>query len=218
MLARPSHADHHITMYASGDTNMVSQDSLGNIAGHASDVFACAMQKLGNTFETRRAPISRSHIVLNQKTHTVWFPASMDGSKERLDRLVGPIGEVEILWLTMKGYPVETNSAEFRDKARVTAYSGSSMERWLIQEKYNFVKGSADRNRVFNMIMSNQVDAILAIDFRSTLPKDMQKLAYERLKATPYRSVPVGFRVSPYLAQSLPNFITDFRNVLDSCL
>lgn len=216
-LAPQAQADHHMTLYASGDSDMVYEDDLGKITGYATDVFACSMKKLGHTFETRRAPITRSHIVLNQKTHTLWFPASIDGSKERLERLVGPIGTIDIIWLTKKDYNIEVGSPEFQKHARVTAYTGSSMERWLIKEDYNFIKGSADRNRVFNMIMSDQVDAVLAVDFRNTLPKEMQRLAREKLKATPYRSVPVGFRVSAYLAQSLPNFTSNFRRVLDSC-
>ena len=211
-------ADGPVTMFASGDTMMVAQDGHGSLTGFAVDVFRCAMTNMNREHLVRSAPISRSAIIMAQPNNTVWFPTAMEGSEERRTRLVGPIGNLNVVWLTKKDYDIAPDSAEFKEKARTTAYSSSAMARWLEQENYNYVKGSADRNRVLSMIMADQVDAILSIDFRDSLPKDMQALAHEKLKATLYKAIPVGYQASPHLAANNPNFVNNFKKTLGDCL
>lgn len=206
-----------LTVYTHGDSRFAQLQRDGSVTGSAPTVLSCAMPQLGIPYEIKVLPLSRARSIIETYENAMWFPSSHTGDQPRRQRLVGPIDEVTILWYQLKTHPDDPNSEDFRRDAIVTAYTGSALENELRDMGFTIVAGSADHNRLIYMIMSGEVDALLAIDFRDVLPDDMRRLVEERMRVTERRKIPVSFQASTSLAAARPAFIKDMRAAVRTC-
>jgi hypothetical protein len=206
-----------VTVFTHGDSRFAQLNADGSITGSAVNVLACAMPRLGLSYELAILPLSRATYVVDMLEDAIWFPASHTGDSERMNRIVGPIDDETVLWYQLASNTADPNTEAFRRSARVTMYTGSALEQELRDNGFNVFDGSADHNRLIYMLMSDEIDALLAIDFRRALTPETFLLVEKRLRTTPLRSAPVSFQSSVALAKKHPDFITEFRKTALDC-
>ncbi len=206
-----------IHFFTHGDTRFAQFDKDRNVTGKIADLLACAAGPLGINFEFQFAPLSRATKMLNTNDHMVWFPSGPNDSPEQQRRMVGPLGTVDILWYQLKSADLDVTSDEFMQKARVSAYKGSIFEDILRREGYNFVEGSADHNRIMYTLLTGEVDAVLAVDFRFKLPGETKQMMRNRVKTTLRSQVPVFLTLSRHLADEHPDLARDLMRELNVC-
>lgn len=210
-------APKHIRIFTHGDTRLAQFDENGTASGKAVDALRCAAPTLGIEYDFDFAPLSRSAALLDNQDNMVWFPSGPNTDPARQKRMIGPFGKVEILWYQMKSNPHPVTAKTFIKDARVTAYKGSLFEGMLKREGYNFIDGSADHNRLIYRLMSGDVDALLAVDFRFTLPDETKHLVDARVRTTVMNSFPVYMTMSRRLADEHPEFAEALRSALMAC-
>ena len=206
-----------ITLFTHGDTVLALREDDGSLNGYSISLFRCAFKILGRDFAIERAPLSRAASILTSVENAVWFPSAFAGDEDRLARSVGPAGQLRIFWYLLKHSKLDPTSESFRKTARVTAYKGSALERRLRAENYVFQTGSADRNRLVAMVLSGQVDALLAVDFRGRLSKETLMVMDDNIKISLFEKLPVAFQISHALHQNEPDFADKFRSATNIC-
>lgn len=212
------HADPmHLQVYTHGDTQFARFGDDGVVRGRAQDVLSCAADHANFTFNFDFAPLSRATAMLHNHEHMLWFPSGPSDDPERQRRMMGPLGQIDILWYQHKSHLVPVTSDTFMQQARVTAYKGSVFEDQLRRGRYNFIEGSADHNRLVYMLLSGNVDALLAVDFRFTLPEETRRLMEAHVQTTVERRVPVFITLSRHLANEHPAFSAHLRQTLEAC-
>lgn len=217
LFAAQGTAPDQITVFTHGDSRFAQLNEDGSITGSAPDVMACAMPRLGIKYQFSVLPLSRATYVVNTLENAMWFPSSHMGNADRMQRTVGPIDDVTVLWYQLNTNSMDPNSDAFRDTARVTAYTGSALENDLRDGGYTILPGSADHNRLIYMLMSGEIDGLLAIDFRDVLKPETRRLVEKRLRVTLRRKIPISFQASVSLAKEHPDFITKFREAALEC-
>lgn len=207
----------HITIYTHGDTLFAQLKPDGTITGPTPPLLDCAMAKMNMTYNFSIAPLSRANSIVATAENAIWFPSAHRGDEERMKQLVGPVFDASIFWYQLKTNTQDPNSEDFRTSGVVTAYQGSNFEKTLIEQGYNLVQGSADHNRLIYMVMSGEVDALQAIDFRAVLKPETRKLVKDRMRITLHRKIPLSFHVSAHTIENAPTFLQQFRNAINAC-
>lgn len=213
-------ADHHgdfdgVTIFMHGDTKHAKFNEGGSVSGVLVDIMDCATKDITTPFRYRHAPLSRAGTIIDTFDNAIWFPTGTDVSEDRKPRIVGPIASEGILWYHRADDMTDPNSAEFKKNARVTAYQGSRFADQLKTEGYTFIPGSADHQRLVYMLVSGQVDALLAVDFRSVLPSQTRSILETRLRTTPAGEIPLGMEASVSMVQNKPELLRTLQaNVL----
>jgi len=216
--AEDNSAAEEIRLFTHGDTPLLLPDVNGELHGPALDLFRCAMEGMERPFSATRAPLSRAGHIISDLNNAIWFPSAYRGDEERMARSIGPAGSLDVYWYKNKTNALDPNGSAFKQSATVTTYKGSAMARQLRDEGYNFIEGSADRNRLVSMLLSGQVDAFAAVDFRDRLsPEIHQKLSDNAVISIKNR-IPSAFRISDKLFESEPSFTPNFRAAFDACL
>lgn len=206
-----------VTIFTHGDTILLKEQKDGSLTGPALDLFRCASNKVNYPFIIETAPLSRAGTILSDLDRAVWFPSSYGGNEDRLARSLGPAGHLAINWYLLKDNPKDPRHDSFRQLATVTTYKGSAMEAQLKNEGYAFIEGSADRNRLIYMVLSGQVDALVAIDFRGMLSADTRRKVQDNIRTIPKDSVPVAFQVSIPFHKNDPSFTKSMKKAFDNC-
>ncbi len=210
-------APKHLRIFTHGDTRLAQFDKDGTASGKAVDALRCAAPTLDIKYDFDFAPLSRSAALLDSQDHMVWFPSGPSDDPERQKRMIGPFGKIDILWYQMNSSPHQVTTETFIQDARVTAYKGSMFEGILKRDGYKFIDGSADHNRLIYRLMSGEVDALLAVDFRFTLPEETKQLIDARVRTTVMNSFPVYMTMSRRLADEHPEFAEALRSALMAC-
>ncbi len=214
----PATADtQHVRLYTHGDTFPAQWSEDTGISGIAINIANCAFGSLGIKVDYELAPLSRAQELMKLQDNALWFPSVLAGEEERLNRLVGPVGNVDLMWYYLKSAPLKPEDDGFRDGAKVTAYTGSRTEVMLKDEGYTLVPGSADHMRLIHMVISGTADAVLAVDFRWKLPKATKALVARHMGASLYKSFPVAYQVSRPFAAREPDFIGRFQRAINAC-
>jgi len=208
----------HLKIFTHGDTSFAKFDTERNASGLAMDTLQCISENLGFSYEVVFAPLSRAGNIISNSDNAVWFPAGSTDDPKRKARMVGPIGDVKFLWYQSNANVRDVNTEDFKKNALVTAYKGSAFEAKLRSEGYRWMQGSADHNRLLSMLLSQQVDALLAVDFTFKLDPSMQRMVDNRLSISTYRNIPVYFELSEDIHNTDPALITAMREELDGCL
>lgn len=206
-----------IHFFTHGDTRFAQFDENRNVTGKIADLLACASGPTGLTFEFEFAPLSRATSMLNTQDHMMWFPSGPNDNPEQQRRMVGPLGVVDILWYQRKSDAMDVTSDAFMQQAKVSAYKGSIFEDILRRDGYNFVEGSADHNRIMYTLLTGEVDAVLAVDFRFKLPDETQQMMASRVQTTLRSQVPVFLTLSRHLANEHPALADDLMRELNTC-
>ncbi|MCK0068159.1 hypothetical protein [Kordiimonas laminariae] len=206
-----------VIFFTHGDTRMAQLQPDGTLKGPAYDLFTCSMEKMNQPFKVSIAPLSRANSLMTNHKNGVWFPSSMKTTDERDARMVGPAGDTNLYFFMLKDNPLKPGTRDFKRKARLTAYKGSAMERHLLKERYVYVEGSADVQRMISMLLSNRADALLAVDMRRVLPEETRKLVEENLRMELFRKMPIGFQIAKPTHLGHPGFTSAFRAALNSC-
>ena len=220
LFATPASADDTpttIQLFTHGDTHLARFDEDRNVSGKIADLLECAQQPLNLNFEFGFAPLSRATTMLDTQEHMIWFPSGPNDNPEQQRRMVGPLGTVDILWYQLRTAELEVGTDEFIKQATVTAYNGSIFENILRQEGHNFVQGSADHNRIMYALLTGEVDAVLAVDFRFRLNSETQRMMDSRVKTTLRSQVPVYLTLSRHLADAHPDLSNDLMRELNVC-
>ncbi|WP_262694352.1 hypothetical protein [Kordiimonas aquimaris] len=207
-----------ITIFSHGDTTFSRFDANSVAEGKVPETLACANTHLPFNYDFAFAPLSRAQAVVNKMKHTFWFPAGKSDDPERQARMIGPVGEVKFFWYQRKSDATDTQSISFKQKSLVTAYKGSTFEAKLRAEGYNWVQGSADHNRLLSMLLSRQVDAVLAVDFGFKLKGDTKRSFNKHVSTIEYKRLPVYIEASQHMAKYEPEFLAQFRARIMSCL
>jgi len=207
-----------ITLFTHGDTPLLLPTTDGTLYGPALDLFRCSMESLGRPFSVTKAPLSRAKQIISKIHNAVWFPSAHRGNAQRMARSVGPAGTLDVYWYKNKDNPLDPNSSAFKQTATVTTYKGSAMATQLRNEGYHFIEGSADRNRLVSMLLSGQVDAFAAVDFRDRLSSETLKKLAARSHVSIKNKIPAAFRVSDKLFEDDPDFTGKFRAAFNTCL
>lgn len=206
-----------INFFTHGDTQFAQFDEDKNVTGKIADMLACASGPLDVEFNFQFAPLSRATTMLNTQDHMLWFPSGPNDNPGQQRRMVGPLGTVDILWYQLKNAEMDVTSGEFMQQARVSAYKGSIFEDILQRDGYNFVPGSTDHNRIMYTLLTGEIDAVLAVDFRFKLPGETQQMMKNRVKTTLRSQVPVFLTLSRHLADEHPELARDLMRELNSC-
>lgn len=209
--------DAPIRLYTHGDTYPAQWSEEGGISGIAITVAACAVKNLGRSITFELAPLSRATELMDTQDNALWYPSVLAGDEERMARLVGPVSRVELMWYYLRSAKYKPGQDDFREQAKVTAYTGSRTEVMLRDEGYTLVPGSADHMRLVHLVASGSVDAVLAVDFRWKLPDATRALVAKHMDTALYKSFPVAYQVSRPLAAREPDFIEKFQSAVDSC-
>lgn len=213
-------ADNHgafdgVTIFMHGDTKHARFNEDGSVSGVLADIMTCATKGVETPFRFQHAPLSRAAAIIETFDNAIWFPTGTDVSEDRKPRVIGPIASEGILWYHRADATVDPNSPEFRKSARVTAYQGSRFADQLKAEGYNFIPGSADHQRLVYMLVSGQVDALLAVDFRSVLPSQTRTILETRLRTTSAGEIPLGMEASASMVEKQPELLKALQaNVL----
>ncbi|WP_262690071.1 hypothetical protein [Kordiimonas aestuarii] len=217
-IAAPSHADEGtILLYTHGDTYPAQWSEENGISGIAIDIATCAFSSLDMNVQFELAPLSRATELMAEHDNALWFPSVLAGEEERLNRLVGPVGSVDLMWYSLKSAPIKPGEDGFRENAKVTAYTGSRTESMLKAEGYTLAPGSADHMRLVHLVISGGVDAVLAVDFRWKLPKATKAIVAKHMDTRLYKAFPVAYQVSRPFAARDPGFIDRFQIAVDGC-
>ena len=206
-----------IRLYTHGDTYPAQWSEKGGISGIAIEVATCAFGHMGQPVSFELAPLSRATELMETQDNALWYPSILAGDEERMARLVGPVSQVELMWYYLKSAEHKPGDTDFREQARVTAYTGSRTEVMLKAEGYTLAPGSADHMRLVHMVASSTVDAVLAVDFRWKLPEATRRLVSKHMDTSLYKSFPVAYQVSRPLAAREPGFIATFQEAVDTC-
>ncbi len=207
----------HLVVYTHGDTQFARFKNDGMVVGKAPEILNCATRSLGIDYSFEFAPLSRARSLLETHENAVWFPSGPSKREADKKRLIGPMGEASFLWYQMKSSPFHIGTEDFRTKAKVTAYQGSRFEEILREEGHNFIPGSADHNRLIYMLMTGEVDAVLAIDFRFTLPEKTTRLMERRIRVTERSTLPIFFNLSLPMHEKDPGFTDALRVEMTRC-
>ncbi|WP_262694353.1 hypothetical protein [Kordiimonas aquimaris] len=208
----------HLKIYTHRDTFFAQFPENKPAQGIVPELMHCAANKMQFTYEFVIAPLSRSRNLINAQEHILWFPSTHQGDPERMRRLIGPVGDLNSYWYQLKSSTLDPHSEEFKTKARVTAYTKSTFAEELQESGYNWVSGSADYNRLIYMLMTNRVDAMLAVDFHRALNKDTQILFEKHTRRTLDKSVKVSIQVSRYMYKNEPQFVNILDSTIHTCL
>lgn len=208
----------HLRVFTHRDTPFAQFPDNAAAKGTVPELMQCASDRMGFTYEFVIAPLSRSPNIMGEQEHALWFPSRHQGDNERLERLIGPIGTLKSYWYQLRSSVLDPQSEEFKAQTQVTAYSKSIFESELRQNGYNWVPGSADYNRLIYMLMSGQVDALSAADFRRSLDQDTRDLFEKRTKRTLVESVPISIQVSRFLKSNAPVFVTRLSDTIHACM
>lgn len=206
-----------LIIFTHGDTKLAQFDKDGNALGGATDVLRCAGERANVKYKLVYAPLSRAGGIINTMQHAVWFPSGMSDDPERRARMIGPVGVVDFVWYQRKNNARDTFSEDFKNNALVTAYKGSAFEGKLRREGYRWTEGSADHNRLMSMVLSEQVDALLAVDFTFKLDNRMKRVLDESIEMTLYDSIPVYFQVSQFIVDNQPALLERLRSAVATC-
>lgn len=217
-LAYASEEPKIIHVYTHGDTRFARFDENKQVSGKVADLTKCVAEVIPLEFEFHFAPLSRATSLLDSQDHMMWFPSGPreEGDEERR-RMMGPLGTVDILWYQLKSSEFDVNTPNFLQEAKVSAYKGSIFEERLRREGYNYVQGSADHNRIMYTLISGEVDAVLAVDFRFKLSDETQHMIANRLKTTLENQVPVYLTLSRHMADEHPDLTNILMNQLSAC-
>lgn len=207
----------HLQVFTHRDTFFAQFPEEKAAKGIVPDLIGCAADAMGFTYEFVIAPLSRSQNIIAEKKHALWFPARHRGDKERMKRLIGPIGQLKSYWYQLKSNLLDPRSEEFKVRSQVTAYSKSSFENELREQGYNWVEGSADYKRLIYMLMSGQVDALSAADFHLSVDPDTWGVFEKRTRRTAVESVPISLQVSRYMRINEPQFVERLNNRIHAC-
>ena len=206
-----------ITLFTHGETVLMNNTASGKFEGPAMTLFTCAMDKMGRPFRIIQAPLSRARTILNEFDDAVWFPSAFRGDTERLSRTAGPAGALGIYWYMLKSNAQDPESNAFKASAKVTAFKGSALVDRLHKDGYNFTEGSADKNRLVYLLLSKQIDALLAVDFRKQLTNDTRLKLASNIKMTLRESIPVSFQIAKPFAKKDPSFVEKMRAAIKGC-
>lgn len=206
-----------LVFFTHGDTKLAELQPNGTIKGAAYEIFTCAMEHLSQPFTVSIAPLSRANDIAAVHPNSVWYPSSMTNHKNRIARMVGPVHEEATYFFLKKNNPLQSSQPDFKEKARVTAYKGSALEKILLEERYIYVEGSANPQRLIYMLLSDKVDALLTVDMRNVLSPETQALIGKSIRIEPFKKIAAGFQVAKKLHERKPNFTSRFQAAVNSC-
>ncbi len=207
----------NISIYTHGDTQFARFGEDGKVTGPLQDLLQCAAEKFDLQYDFKFAPLSRATGLLDTLDHMAWFPSGPREDEERAQRLIGPLGEVKILWYQRKSSDLDISSPDFKANAVVSAYNGSVFEDILQNEGYNFVQGSADHNRLIYTLLAGDIDAFLAVDFRFKLDDNARNMLDNRVKTTIRTRIPIHIGLSKHLTTEHPELSKSFKTEVMNC-
>ena len=206
-----------VRVFTHGQNKFVALGSGGNFKGRGVDLLRCGMMALGQKFSIDQVAMVRKERMAQQGTMDAWLPSYVDGSDKRKSRIVYPIGQMGVYWYLRKNASWDPSSAEFKAKAKVAAFPGSSPERILRQEGYQYQHGTEDENTVILWLVEGRLDGFLGANFEYLLKPGASTLLNTRIKQIFYKKFDVGIEFTDQFVQKQPKFIGRFQKALTAC-
>ncbi|TIC80598.1 substrate-binding periplasmic protein [Crenobacter intestini] len=186
-------------------------------SGLALERVRCAFRRLGVPLEVRLTAWARSQAMVEHGQADGFFPASANAERDRWATLSATVAPQEWRWYLPAGSLLDPGSAEFRQHARVTAYHGSNMARWLQDNGYQLLADPPTHDELLGLLLRKRVDAVLG----SQLAMDVQVRAAgaeRRVRSVLLLSRPLGVYFGHrFLAGESPDFLQRFNTQLAAC-
>lgn len=186
------------------------------VTGMAVDVVECAMRRIGQRFEIQVLPWARAQRMVRQGEADAFFAASRNGERDSYAELSAVIAPQQWRWYLLAGNPADPLAPDFRLRAQVGGFVGSSMLDWLREQGFRTEAAPPTTEGLLKMLRAGRIDAILANNLV------MERLLREQGLDGQLRSVlqedrPLGVYFSKLFLAARPGFLDRFNAQLPAC-
>lgn len=151
-----------VYLVAKGQVPYVVIGPDGQITGTSVKPIQYSLDKMGVPYEIEIVPWLRAQAMVKDGLADGFFPGSQNQERNSYARQSAPLLEFEWVWYTRADSQIDPRKVAFKNNAVVTSYVGSNMCQWLKANNYNVASEPSDTSKLFKMLLSKRVDAILA--------------------------------------------------------
>jgi polar amino acid transport system substrate-binding protein len=188
----------------------------GRLDGVAVNIVRCALDAAQVPYEIGVWPWARVQLMVQHNDLDGFFAASYAEDREIYASLSEIIAPQQWRWYLLKESSLDPTSADFKQQARVSAYIGTNMLSWMLENGYNVQTAPARQEQLLEMLKHNRVDAVLANNLV------MDNILSETGQQDSVRSVlqqdkPLGVYFSKNYLQDHPDLLTRFNAQVAGC-
>lgn len=182
--------------------------------GKAVENLRCAFKDLPYTLNILVMPWKRAQLTVKMEQADGFFSASKNTERDKFATLSNTLISQNWTWYYKKDSNIKPNNPNFKAIAKVGAYSGSNMKKWLEDNKYNIAINSISTQDLLSALSVDRVNAILAND------KVINSLTTKpdiELQSQKHSSRPLGVYFSHRFLNDHPKFLEQFNLHLKRC-
>jgi ABC-type amino acid transport substrate-binding protein len=188
----------------------------GEADGLAVNVVRCALDAAQVPYEIGVWPWARVQLMVQHNDLDGFFAASFAKEREIYAVLSEIIAPQQWRWYLLKDSTLDPASPEFKAQARVSAYIGTNMLNWMLEQGYNVQTAPARQEQLLEMLKRDRIDAVLANNLV------MDKILRESGQQDAVRSVlqqdkPLGVYFSKVYLKDHPDLLERFNAQVPAC-
>lgn len=211
-------ATHDLFPYGSypddlAEKKMVSDASF---SGVAVDRVRCSFNKMNVKLKVLVVPWKRAQILAENGEVDGFFAGSQNSHRDSYAVMSDIIAEQKWQWYWLKSNHQNPNSDLFKRDARIGAFLGSNMMKWVKKQGFTLYSTPLTTEHLFLQLLSHRVDVIIANNLV------MKELIYkhnvlQKIESRVVKNKPLGVYFTNKAQKENPGLITRFNQALHLC-
>ncbi len=192
-----------------GDYPPYTYQENGQPKGIAYEAVSAIMAEMQQPFSVRMVPsFGRALVDIRQNTADGFFLATENAERNVLAEFSEPVLSVQWTWVWLRQRTdLEPGSAQFKQKAQVSAHANSNIHQWLTEHNYQVTPGTADIRGLLSLLQFNRVDAILLPELTINTVMQQQGVDATLYNFKPEVKLPFAIYVSKTYLKKHPQFM-----------
>ncbi len=184
--------------------------------GIAVDRIRCAFTEMKQPLRILVVPWQRAQSQAETGDVDGFFAGSQNAHRDSYARMTDIIAAQKWKWYWLKSNPQEVDSDVFKQSARIAAFQGSNMSRWLKSQGYPIYSSPRTSEQLLLQLKADRVDVVMANDrvMASLLDEFDMHNEVESLVA---KDKPLGVYFTKRFLGERPDILAKFNQALANC-
>lgn len=182
--------------------------------GKSVDTLRCTFNKLPYTLKILVMPWKRAQLTVEMKQADGFFSASKNAERDQFATFSAPLHSQNWVWYYKEKSNITPTKEHFKSLAKVGAYSGSNMTKWLSDNGYNTTVNTTSPKDLLQALKIGRINTILANDRVINSVIDTVDI---KLDSHIHSERPLGVYFSKDFLKSNSTFLDQFNLKLSQC-
>lgn len=190
----------------------------GKIAGIGVNRLKCVLRKIEQPYQITMTSWAKAQVNVQSGKHHGLFTTEQSPERDKYATFSAPLVNHHWYWYFSNSLTDTNLSAENKMLWRVSTKFGTNKWFYLHNAGYQVVKKPRNVKTLLDMLLHNDVDAILVDDLALQLELKRQGLSADSFKRKLVATKPLGVYFQNTFLQNYPNFLPGFNRAVTSCV